>query len=67
MLRDNGAVCVTQEDRIKTVEVDPVVSCRHTQEERCHLTYLTSFTPNRQEVCKAGILAAHYGDLTSLM
>ena len=57
MLRESGAVCVTQEDRVRTVEVEPEVSCRHSQQERCHLTYLTYFTPSRQQVCKAGILA----------
>ena len=54
-------MCVTQEDRVRTVEVDPVVECRHSQQERCHLTYVTAFTPSRQQVCKAGRLAGSYG------
>ena len=57
---------MTQEDRIKTVEVDPVVECRHSQQERCHLTYITAFTPSRQQVCKAGMMASHYAPQDSL-
>ena len=66
MLRESGAVCVTQEDRVRTVEVEPEVSCRHSQQERCHLTYLTYFTPSRQQVCKAGMMASHYAPPDSL-
>ena len=42
--------CLVQEEVVATLEVDPVLECRHTQEEQCHVTHLTSYEPSLEQV-----------------
>jgi len=51
-LSDDGDLCVTREDTIETIVNDPVLECSHEEEEKCHLTYITYYTPGQQEICE---------------
>jgi len=51
-LTEDGRLCVVKEDTIDSMEKSPVMQCTHSDEEKCHYTYITFFTPTQEEVCE---------------
>ena len=51
-MTESGQLCVTQEDLVKTVETDPVMECSHSQQEKCHVSYVTYYEPSLEQVCR---------------
>ena len=49
---DTGFCCVEVEETVQTVKRDPLLECTHRNEEKCHYTYVTQFTPTAEEVCE---------------
>ena len=49
---DTGLCCVLKEDKITTLEKDPILECTHKNKEQCHYTYVTQFKPTQEEVCE---------------
>ena len=49
---DTGFCCVEVEETTKTVKRDPILECTHRDEEKCHYTYVTQFTPTAEEICE---------------
>ena len=41
-----------KEDVVKTVETDPILECSHSQQEKCHVTYVTQYEPSLEQVCR---------------
>ena len=50
-LTEDGRLCVIKDDTISTLSKDPVLDCAHSSVEKCHLTYVTNFTPSQEEEC----------------
>ena len=51
-LRDDGRLCVIKEDSIESLEKEPILQCNHSNEEKCHYTYITFFNPAQEELCE---------------
>ena len=49
---DSGLCCVMKEDKITTLEKDPILECTHKNTEQCHYTYVTQFKPSQEEICE---------------
>ena len=49
---DTGFCCVEAEETVQTVKRDPILECTHRNEEKCHYTYITQFSPTAEEVCE---------------
>ena len=39
---------------MKTVETDPVLECSHSQQEKCHVSYVTFYEPSVEQVRRRG-------------
>ena len=49
---DTGFCCVEAEETVQTVKRDPILECTHRNEEKCHYTYITQFSPTAEEICE---------------
>ena len=39
-----------KEEEVDTIVKEPVLECTHKNVEKCHYTYVTQFTPAKEEV-----------------
>ena len=49
---DTGLCCVEKEEKVKTIQKDPILECTHKNVEKCHYTYVTQFSTAQEEVCE---------------
>jgi hypothetical protein len=49
---ETGKLCVTRFEQFDTLDKDPILECFHRQVKQCHLTYITQYQPNQEEVCE---------------
>ena len=47
---NDGRLCVVKEDLIERLEKEPILQCSHSNEEKCHYTYITFFNPAQEEL-----------------
>jgi len=47
----DGKLCILKEEMVETMIKTPLKTCIHKNIEKCHYTYITTFTPTQQEVC----------------
>ena len=46
----DGKLCVLKEEMVQSVVKEPILKCTLKNVEKCHYTYITQFTPIREEV-----------------
>ena len=46
----DGKLCVLKEEIVQSVVKEPILKCTLKNVEKCHYTYITQFTPIREEV-----------------
>merc|ERR1712126_799030 len=49
---DTGLCCVDKEEKVTSLEKEPILECTHKDVEQCHYTYVTQFKPSQEEVCE---------------
>ena len=50
-LDEDGNLCIFKEDIVESIAKAPLLECKHRAIEKCHMTYLTIFTPSQEEEC----------------
>ena len=51
MRQQDGRVCVVKQEEVQALDREQVLECTHAEEEKCHNTYLTLFSPVQEERC----------------
>ena len=49
---DTGLCCITEEETVQSLERAPILECTHKNFEKCHYTYVTTFSAAQEEVCQ---------------
>ena len=49
--QQDGRVCVVKQEEVQALDREQVLECSHAEEEKCHTTYLTLFSPVQEERC----------------
>ena len=50
-ISEDGRLCVLKEDTIETMVREPILKCDHKSIRKCHVTYVTFFSPSQEQKC----------------
>jgi len=51
-----GERCIDKVVMVEETEYDDVVTCKHSYDQKCHVTYTTDFEPQQEEVCEENFI-----------
>ena len=47
-----GERCIDKVVMVQETEYDDVITCKHSYSQKCHITYVTDYTPQQEERCE---------------